>query len=269
MTDAILKRPNVPFTQVPNSVLEDDDLSFRAKGLLAYLISRPPGWQFRQSHLAQVSTDGRTSVRSALDELESADYLARDRLRRDDGTLGPYQFTLFPGDDQIPQTDLDQEATRSVSPMQSNRSHSKKETSKHTHGADAPARDDDGVQTPPQWTYYQRVHDVDALPDGMRVETMQIRQWFQQQTGTSIPNTRDHDDALIAIRRTFDEATIKAAIEQVAKPGVARNDRWSYFTNLLNKVAERDDFQLERDNTAGLSDAIKARIEQTQTHQEN
>ena len=40
------------FTVVPNQILNDGRISFRAKGLLVYILSKPDHWRTTTSHLA-------------------------------------------------------------------------------------------------------------------------------------------------------------------------------------------------------------------------
>lgn len=65
------------FTIIANAALLDQRLSFKAKGLLALLLSRPDGWNFRVEWLVNQSQDGREAVRSGLKELEDCGYLKR------------------------------------------------------------------------------------------------------------------------------------------------------------------------------------------------
>lgn len=65
------------FTITPNDLLERSDLSFKAKGLLMYLISRPDGWDLDSVSLAQQGPDGRDAIRSGLTELERVGYVER------------------------------------------------------------------------------------------------------------------------------------------------------------------------------------------------
>lgn len=69
----------VTFTTVDNKALRDPRLSFKATGLLAFLLSLPDEWTPNSNHLAGVKTDGRDSVRAGLRELEAAGYLVRTR----------------------------------------------------------------------------------------------------------------------------------------------------------------------------------------------
>lgn len=66
---------------IPNKLLEDESLSWKAKGLWAYLQSRPADWSVREKDLVTRSKDGRDSVRSALQELQDSGWLTRDHQR--------------------------------------------------------------------------------------------------------------------------------------------------------------------------------------------
>ena len=73
------------FTVVSNAALEDSRLSFQAKGLLVYLLSKPDGWRVSREHLATVGTNGISSVRAILTELEECGYLSRVRKAGEHG----------------------------------------------------------------------------------------------------------------------------------------------------------------------------------------
>ena len=82
------------FTVVSNAALEDTRLSFRAKGILVFILSKPDRWQVSERHLAEQGPDGRSAVASALTELEEAGYLRRTRSREADGTFS-WQSMIF------------------------------------------------------------------------------------------------------------------------------------------------------------------------------
>lgn len=74
------------FTIMSNTGLNDDRLSFKARGVLAYLLSKPDNWRVNGRALANHGPDGRTAVQSALKELEEYGYLKRERSHSTDGT---------------------------------------------------------------------------------------------------------------------------------------------------------------------------------------
>lgn len=65
------------YVVINKTVLEDPHLSFKAKGLWAYCMSRPNHWEFHVRHLATVSQDKRDGVYSAIKELELRGYVRK------------------------------------------------------------------------------------------------------------------------------------------------------------------------------------------------
>ena len=70
-----------PYVQVNKTIVTDNRLSWKAKGLWLYAFSRPDDWKFFESDLVKQSTDGRDSVANGLKELEKVGYLHRHQLR--------------------------------------------------------------------------------------------------------------------------------------------------------------------------------------------
>lgn len=85
MTIRRAARPTSHFTILPNHVLRDIQLSFKARGLLAYILSQPDHWSTSSTQLALVGPDGRDAVRTGLTELEAAGYLVRLKQQGPDG----------------------------------------------------------------------------------------------------------------------------------------------------------------------------------------
>lgn len=76
------------YTCIANSTLKDDRLSFRARGILAFLLSHPDGWQVNSTHLASKSpSEKKTAIRTALTELEAYGYLFRQKIRNAKGQI--------------------------------------------------------------------------------------------------------------------------------------------------------------------------------------
>jgi len=65
------------FTVIPNEFLHSKTLSFKAKGILSYLLSLPADWELHVSQLATIASDGRDSVYNGILELVEAKYIWR------------------------------------------------------------------------------------------------------------------------------------------------------------------------------------------------
>jgi hypothetical protein len=80
------RRPN-RYVVIPNEAVQNHALSFKARGVLAYLLSQPDHWTISGTALAKMAAqDGREAIRTALLELEQAGYLVRRRVQ--DPTTG-------------------------------------------------------------------------------------------------------------------------------------------------------------------------------------
>lgn len=82
------------YTVMSNHHLTDRDLSFKAKGLMSYMLSRPDDWDFTIAGLSRLNKDGRDAIGRIIQELESHGYLERIRLRRSKGTFGTMEYVL-------------------------------------------------------------------------------------------------------------------------------------------------------------------------------
>jgi hypothetical protein len=90
---------------VPNTVLADKTLSLRAKGLYAYLNSKPSNWQFRLDRVESV--DGIQAVRSAMNELIERGYVERRKIYDDKHRFRGYIYILKeqPGE-AVPESEI-------------------------------------------------------------------------------------------------------------------------------------------------------------------
>lgn len=82
------------FTPILNDTIRDAKMSFRATGLLIYLLSLPPNWKASQSHISTVKTEGRDAVVSAWNELRDLGYLHK-RTVRDAGRIVATEWHVF------------------------------------------------------------------------------------------------------------------------------------------------------------------------------
>lgn len=70
-----------PFARIPKTLLDDPQLSLKAKGLLSYLVGKPKNWKMRVSDVVKRCKDGKKSVRSALRELQTCGYAKFEQPR--------------------------------------------------------------------------------------------------------------------------------------------------------------------------------------------
>lgn len=83
--------------------VEDEKISWKAKGIMSYLFSKPDDWQIYQTQLEKVSIDGKASVRSTINELIDNGYMTRQSRRKSNGDFNGYDYTLheYPTNDGV------------------------------------------------------------------------------------------------------------------------------------------------------------------------
>jgi hypothetical protein len=77
MPNIIRQKRKANYTVIPNEMLNNPELSFKAKAILCYLLSKPDKWSVYLSQLAKASTDGYESVVSGMNELIANRYVFR------------------------------------------------------------------------------------------------------------------------------------------------------------------------------------------------
>ena len=73
---------NKNFTILNNYILQRTDISLKAVGIYAKLVSLPDNWNFTESGLCSICKDGKDSIKSALNELESIGLLLRFQAKQ-------------------------------------------------------------------------------------------------------------------------------------------------------------------------------------------
>lgn len=68
-------RPSDTIAQIHTAALADGALSFKARGILAYLLALPAGTVISPEKIIKSGTDGERAVKSGLKELQDAGYL--------------------------------------------------------------------------------------------------------------------------------------------------------------------------------------------------
>lgn len=87
------------FTIIGNKVLRDKGLSFKAKGLLAYLLSHKDGWYVSLKKITLSSLEGVDAIRSGLNELVRGGYVKRREIHNKSGKFDvEFLISEFPED---------------------------------------------------------------------------------------------------------------------------------------------------------------------------
>lgn len=81
------RRRTADFVQIASRTVRDSEISFRARGILAWILDHPDGWDVRSEVIAREGTEGREAVRTALAELAARGYYRVERRRQPDGQV--------------------------------------------------------------------------------------------------------------------------------------------------------------------------------------
>lgn len=84
---------NKDYTVISNVFLRDKNLSLKAKGLLALIMSLPCDWDFSGQGIVSIVKEGESAIYSTIDELISFGYCKRERLT-EKGRFAGYEYTF-------------------------------------------------------------------------------------------------------------------------------------------------------------------------------
>ena len=82
------------FTVMSNYHLRDKNLSYKAKGLLSFMLSLPEDWDYSLKGLCSISKENRDATRSTLKELQQNHYLEIEKVRGDKGYF-EYNYLIY------------------------------------------------------------------------------------------------------------------------------------------------------------------------------
>ena len=77
---AKIKTKEIPYSQIVNTLLEDNRLSFKAKGIYAYMHSKPTDWNFTMKSIATQQKDGYDSIKAGIQELRELGFIIYEKL---------------------------------------------------------------------------------------------------------------------------------------------------------------------------------------------
>ncbi len=82
------------YTVMSNYHLRDKNLSYKAKGLLSFMLSLPTDWDYSLRGLEAISKESIKAIRNILQELENNKYLIRTRMQDENGRFY-YDYSIY------------------------------------------------------------------------------------------------------------------------------------------------------------------------------
>ncbi len=103
----ILYRKPTNFAMVSYQALQDTRLSWKARGIYAFLVSKASieGWKFNRDALIEASdNDGKASYDSGIKELKDLGYLSIEPIKLERGAFAGWKWTLNDQSPELPKT---------------------------------------------------------------------------------------------------------------------------------------------------------------------
>ncbi|MEB9905457.1 DnaD domain protein [Bacillus anthracis] len=89
------------YTTINNTGLRDERLSWKAKGILAYILSLPDDWVFYMEEISTHAKDGIDSLRVGMKELKKYGYVRRFPVKNEKGKITNWETIIY----EVPQVE--------------------------------------------------------------------------------------------------------------------------------------------------------------------
>lgn len=94
-TKFIKAKKETNYTVLDNTFIQDTRLSWKAKGVMTYLLSLPDDWVIHLSEIERHATDGKDSLRSAINELKKYGYILTEQKKDASGRFCESVYTVY------------------------------------------------------------------------------------------------------------------------------------------------------------------------------
>lgn len=94
-TKFIKAKKETNYTVLDNTFIQDTRLSWKAKGVMTYLLSLPDDWVIHLSEIERHATDGKDSLRSAINELKKYGYILTEQKKDVSGRFCESVYTVY------------------------------------------------------------------------------------------------------------------------------------------------------------------------------
>ena len=89
-----IKNKTDNFTIVANEIFQRSDVSARAKGIYAYIMTLPDDWKIYKSEIYKHFSEGITAIDTAFKELEELGYITKERHKGEGGKFSGWDYTI-------------------------------------------------------------------------------------------------------------------------------------------------------------------------------
>ena len=113
-----IKKHSGNFVILDKTFINDKRLSWKARGVLTHLLSRPDNWEVNVNDLVNQSPDGKTVVYSALKELKEYGYYQKVAIRDEKSRIIRWESTIS----ELPMTDQENADSESENDCAENKS---------------------------------------------------------------------------------------------------------------------------------------------------
>jgi hypothetical protein len=95
MINRLQKNSQNPYTMVHNGIIRNPSLSWKAKGIMLYFLSRPDDWTFYEKEVVRNASDGVSAYRAGIKELEAHGYVKRTQVKDEQGKFSHMLYEVF------------------------------------------------------------------------------------------------------------------------------------------------------------------------------
>ena len=88
------------FTMINNSLIQDKRISWKARGMLIYILSLPDDWVIYAKEVQTHSPDGKASFATGMKELEKYGYIVKEYKRNDKGHIVGMNYRVYDNPDK-------------------------------------------------------------------------------------------------------------------------------------------------------------------------
>ena len=132
---------NKDYTIINNTSLYDDRLSWKAKAIHAFMLSKPDDWTFYSEEMAQWAKDGLDSFTTGLNELKKYGYVKKEKRR---GQNGRFEWVTIVY--EVPQENL-QQLEQPTKPPSTEKPYMEKPSTEKPH-MDSPGMEKPSMEKP-------------------------------------------------------------------------------------------------------------------------